>query len=69
MFYVIWTASKIASYLLRTVSEVSLIIFLQSKVLEAESRNEQMAEEKNTYTELLEKERANSMKNETRVLV
>ncbi|XP_039982039.1 transport and Golgi organization protein 1 homolog isoform X2 [Xiphias gladius] len=40
---------------------------LESKVLEAESRNEQMAEEKNTYTELLEKEQANSMKNETRI--
>ena len=49
------------------VSEVSLVAFLQSKVSEAETRNEQMAEEKNKYAKLLEDERANSQKNGTRV--
>lgn len=51
------------------VSEVSLVTFLQSKVSEAETRNEQMAEEKNKYAKLLEDERANSQKNGTRVTV
>ncbi|KAI3364192.1 hypothetical protein L3Q82_011007 [Scortum barcoo] len=40
---------------------------LESKVLEAETRNEHMAEEKNKYAQLLEDERANSLQNETRI--
>ncbi|XP_050927774.1 transport and Golgi organization protein 1 homolog isoform X3 [Lates calcarifer] len=40
---------------------------LESKVLAAESRNKQMAEEKNSYTKLLEEERSNSAANETRI--
>lgn len=46
-----------------------LLPFLQSKVLEAETRNEHMADEKNKYAKLLEDERANSLQNETRVIV
>lgn len=44
-----------------------LVTVLQSKVLEAETQNEQMVEEKNTYIKLLEEERANSLQNQTRV--
>ncbi|XP_056260559.1 transport and Golgi organization protein 1 homolog isoform X4 [Seriola aureovittata] len=40
---------------------------LENKVLEAQSRNEQMVEEKNTYVKLLEGERANSAAYETRI--
>ncbi|XP_070781825.1 transport and Golgi organization protein 1 homolog [Enoplosus armatus] len=40
---------------------------LESQVFEAETRNEQMAEEKNKYAKLLEDERANSQQNETRI--
>ncbi|KAF0023684.1 hypothetical protein F2P81_024314 [Scophthalmus maximus] len=40
---------------------------LESKVLEAESRNEQMAQQKNTYAKNLEEERTNSMEYETRI--
>ncbi|KAM3861036.1 transport and Golgi organization protein 1 homolog [Diretmus argenteus] len=40
---------------------------LESKVLKAETQNQQIAEEKNTYARLLEEERANSFKNETRI--
>ncbi|XP_044025981.1 transport and Golgi organization protein 1 homolog isoform X2 [Siniperca chuatsi] len=40
---------------------------LESKVLEAETQNEQMAEEKNKYAKLLKDERANSLQNETRI--
>ncbi|XP_042359869.1 transport and Golgi organization protein 1 homolog, partial [Plectropomus leopardus] len=40
---------------------------LESKVLEAETRNEHMAEEKNKYAKLLEEERANSLQNGTRI--
>nr|XP_020459511.1 melanoma inhibitory activity protein 3 isoform X3 [Monopterus albus] len=40
---------------------------LESKVLEAETQNNQMAEEKNTYTKLLKEERAKSLQNETRI--
>ncbi len=58
-----------ASHFKRTVSEVCLIAFLQSKVLEAQTRNEHMADEKNKYAKLLEDERANSLQNETRVIV
>lgn len=57
-----------ASHFITTVSEVSLIAFLQNKVLEAETRNNTMAEEKNKYVKLLEDERANSLQNETRVI-
>lgn len=55
--------------LVLSVVEVSLIAFLQGKVLEAETRNEQIAEEKNKYAKQLEDERANSLQNETRVIV
>ncbi|XP_034756776.1 transport and Golgi organization protein 1 homolog isoform X2 [Etheostoma cragini] len=40
---------------------------LESKVLEAETRNKQMAEEKNKYAKLLEDEKANSLQNGTRI--
>ncbi|XP_056149992.1 transport and Golgi organization protein 1 homolog isoform X2 [Lampris incognitus] len=40
---------------------------LQNKVLEAETQNEQLSEEKKTYAKLLEEERANSLKNESRI--
>ncbi|XP_028461839.1 transport and Golgi organization protein 1 homolog isoform X3 [Perca flavescens] len=40
---------------------------LESKVLEAETRNEHMAEEKNKYAKLLEDEKANSLQNGTRI--
>ncbi|XP_019953132.2 transport and Golgi organization protein 1 homolog isoform X2 [Paralichthys olivaceus] len=40
---------------------------LESKVLEAESRNNQMAEERNSYVKLLEEERMHSKEYETRV--
>ncbi|XP_049915055.1 transport and Golgi organization protein 1 homolog isoform X2 [Epinephelus moara] len=40
---------------------------LESKVLEAETRNEHMAEEKNKYAKLLEEERSNSLQNGTRI--
>ncbi|XP_045916097.1 transport and Golgi organization protein 1 homolog isoform X2 [Micropterus dolomieu] len=40
---------------------------LEGKVLEAETRNEQIAEEKNKYAKQLEDERANSLQNETRI--
>ncbi|XP_071775151.1 transport and Golgi organization protein 1 homolog isoform X1 [Centroberyx gerrardi] len=40
---------------------------LESKVLQAETWNQQIAEEKNTYAKLLEEEQANSLKNETRI--
>lgn len=44
-----------------------LATVLQSEVLEAETRNKQMVEQKNTYANLLEKERTNSLQNQTRV--
>ncbi|XP_068432806.1 transport and Golgi organization protein 1 homolog isoform X2 [Clinocottus analis] len=40
---------------------------LESKVLEAETRNEHIAEEKNRYTKLLEDERASSLQNGNRI--
>ncbi|XP_051792699.1 transport and Golgi organization protein 1 homolog isoform X2 [Acanthochromis polyacanthus] len=40
---------------------------LESKVLEAETLNEHMGEEKNKYAKLLEEARANSLQNETRI--
>ncbi|KAM8725744.1 transport and Golgi organization protein 1 homolog isoform 2-T2 [Acanthopagrus schlegelii] len=40
---------------------------LESKVLEAETLNNNMAEEKNKYVKLLEEERANCLQNETRI--
>uniref|UniRef100_A0A3P8SPG1 MIA SH3 domain ER export factor 3 n=1 Tax=Amphiprion percula TaxID=161767 RepID=A0A3P8SPG1_AMPPE len=40
---------------------------LESKVLEAETLNEHMAEEKNKYAKLLEEAQANALKNETRI--
>ncbi|XP_047429204.1 transport and Golgi organization protein 1 homolog isoform X2 [Mugil cephalus] len=40
---------------------------LESKVLEAETLNEQIAQEKNKYAKLLEEEQANSLQNETRI--
>ncbi|XP_067338781.1 transport and Golgi organization protein 1 homolog isoform X2 [Channa argus] len=40
---------------------------LESKVLEAEMRKEQMVDEKNTYAKLLEEERANSLQNVARI--
>uniref|UniRef100_A0A3Q3KZQ1 Ring finger protein 8 n=1 Tax=Mastacembelus armatus TaxID=205130 RepID=A0A3Q3KZQ1_9TELE len=43
------------------------ILELETKVLEAEAQNEQMVEEKNTYTKLLEEERAQSLQNQTRI--
>lgn len=46
-----------------------LITYLQCKVLEAETRNEQIAEEKNKYAKLLEGERASSLQNGTRVIL
>lgn len=42
---------------------------MQSKVLQAETLNKQMAEEKDKYAQLLEEERANTLQNETRVSV
>lgn len=40
---------------------------LQSKVREAEKINEQMAEEKQKYVNLLEEERTHSLQNDSRV--
>ncbi|XP_008274989.1 melanoma inhibitory activity protein 3 isoform X2 [Stegastes partitus] len=40
---------------------------LESKVLEAETLNEHMAEEKNKYAKQLKEEQANSLQNETRI--
>ncbi|XP_053192758.1 transport and Golgi organization protein 1 homolog [Scomber japonicus] len=40
---------------------------LESKVLKAETRNEQMTEEKDTYAKLLKEERENALQNETRI--
>ncbi|CAK6962725.1 transport and Golgi organization protein 1 homolog [Scomber scombrus] len=40
---------------------------LESKVLKAETRNERMNEEKDTYAKLLKEERENALQNETRI--
>ncbi|XP_040017372.2 transport and Golgi organization protein 1 homolog isoform X2 [Gasterosteus aculeatus] len=40
---------------------------LESKVLEAKTLNEQIAEEKNNYSKLLKDERANSLRNSSRI--
>lgn len=53
----------------RTASEVCVFTCLQSKVLEAQSRNDRIAEEKSTYLKQLEEERANAAAYETRVNV
>lgn len=42
---------------------------LQSKVLEAETLNEQMAQDKKKYLKLLEEEQASSLQNQTRVRI
>lgn len=65
---VVSTVSHINSYLLRAVSQFSLSTFLQSKVLEAETCNENLAEEKNTYAKLLKEEQESALQNETRVI-
>lgn len=41
--------------------------FPQTRVTEARRQNEEMAQEKSRYIDLLEEERVNSQKNETRV--
>ncbi|XP_028252810.1 transport and Golgi organization protein 1 homolog isoform X1 [Parambassis ranga] len=48
-------------------STVKRIQDLESKVLEAETLNEQMAEDKKKYLKLLEEEQASSLQNETRI--
>lgn len=44
-----------------------LITFLQNKVLDAQTLNDSMAEEKNKYAKLLEEERKTSLQNKARV--
>ncbi|KAF7661589.1 hypothetical protein LDENG_00257770 [Lucifuga dentata] len=51
----------------KTTCTTKRIQELESKVSEAQMRNEQMVEEKTTFAQLLEEERASSLKNETQI--